>query len=90
MLKKNNLENKGYCEEWNKVKLGEDKVILFQLEFPKVIKIINMRRRVFTKTLVKVTIAVYHYIPMERHKFVYKTNTIITARFYCTYMYKYI
>ena len=90
MLKKNNLENKGYCEEWNKVKLEEDKVILFQLESPKVIKIINMRRRVFTKTLVKVTITVYHYTPMEGHKCVYKTNLIITARFYCTYMYKYI
>ena len=90
MLKKNDPENKGNCEEWNKVKLEEDKVILFQLEYPKVIKIINMRRRVFTKTLVKVTIAVYHYIPMEGHECVHKTNLIITARFYCTYMYKYI
>ena len=62
MFLKNDLENKGYYEEWN---LEEDKVLLFQLELPKVIKIINIRRRLFTKKLVQVVIVVYHYTPME-------------------------
>ena len=47
MLNKNYLENKGCYEEWNKVKLEEDKVILFQLEYPKGVEIINMREWLF-------------------------------------------